>query len=97
MNTADAGRQAERTILAHWRTQLATVAVALLIVRQASPGLERGLAVGAVVVLVGATAAVGVHRQRRLVAGATAAAPRTAAAILFLVVALQVVALALVL
>lgn len=97
MNVADAGRQVERTILAHWRTQLAMLAVAVLIVRLAGAGAERVLAVIAMVVLVAAIAGIGLHRRRRLVGGVTAAAPRMTAAILLVVVALQLVALVLVL
>jgi hypothetical protein len=97
VNVTDAGRQVERTILAHWRTQLATLAVAVLIVRQAEGGLERAVAATLVVVLVAATAGIGLHRRRRLVAGATGPAPRVTGAILLVVVALQLVALVLVL
>jgi len=32
----EAGLQAERTVLAHWRTELAAVVAALLILRQAA-------------------------------------------------------------
>ena len=96
MNVTDAGRQVERTILAHWRTQLATLAVAVLIVRQAGAGVERAVAVTVMVVLVAATAGIGLHRRRHLVTGATGAAPRMIGAILLVVVAMQLVALVLV-
>jgi hypothetical protein len=39
------GLQVERTLLAHRRTQLATAAVSVLLVRGAEPGYERTVAV----------------------------------------------------
>jgi uncharacterized membrane protein YidH (DUF202 family) len=38
---------AERTVLAHWRTQLVVSVAVLLVVREATPGLERLVATSA--------------------------------------------------
>jgi len=98
-DSAEEGRglQAERTVLAHWRTDLAAVVVAMLVVRQATPGTERlvvlVLAVGSVAIVTAA----GLLRQRRLLAGGADAAPWTVATIAAAVAVLQAAALAVVL
>lgn len=89
----DPGRQAERTTLAHWRTELSAVAVAALIVRQAGAGAER-----IVVAVLGGLAAVtmvaaGWVRQRRLARPEPHAAPRVVALTVAGVLTLQALAL----
>ena len=93
MTDTEAGLQAERTVLAHWRTELAAAVVAMLILRQASSGGERAAIAVATGVAVTVLAVAGYRRQRRLVAGATEASPRTVVGIAVAVVLLQVAAL----
>jgi hypothetical protein len=94
---AEYGYQAERTVLAHWRTQLACLAVTALTILRSSPGAERwvvsALAGAALAVVVGT----GVRRQRRLLAGATRAEQATVLAITGATAVLQVSALVVVL
>jgi hypothetical protein len=91
------GRQAERTVLAHWRTQLAAVVVAMLMVRQAEPGGERWAVAGTAAVAVAIVVVAAFRRQRQLVGGLTSADPVTVHAIAGAVVVLQLAALAVVL
>lgn len=91
---AERGLQAERTVLAHWRTALATTVAALLVVRSSTPGPERAIVVAATVIAVVTVAVVGYRRQQALVAGRTGASPRTVLAVAGAVVALQVAAVA---
>jgi hypothetical protein len=90
-------RQAERTVLAHWRTELAAVAVTGLIARQAGHGVER-----VVVVIVGGLALIGMIwigwlRQRRLAQPDPTAAPHVVALTVAALLVLQVLALVVVL
>jgi hypothetical protein len=84
-----AGLQAERTVLAHWRTALATVVVAVLMVRQSATGTERVVAaiLAAMAVVVVSTAMI--RRQRGLAAGHVTASSGTVVAVTAAVVALQ--------
>jgi uncharacterized membrane protein YidH (DUF202 family) len=92
-----AGLQSERTILAHWRTALATIVVGLLVVRQSTPGTERAVAI-VVAAVAGAIACTAmIRRQRRLLAGPVTASPWTVAAVTLAVAALQLGALVVVL
>jgi hypothetical protein len=90
------GRQAERTVLAHWRTQLAAAVVAMLMVRQAAPGWQRWAVAIAVAAAVGVVVVSAVRRQRRLLGGATDADPVTVRAIAAAIAVLQLVAIAVV-
>lgn len=92
-----AGLQAERTILAHWRTALATIVVGLLVVRQSSPGAERVVVVALTALASTVAATAMVRRQRRLLAGPATAAPWTILAVTVAVAALQVGAVVVVL
>jgi hypothetical protein len=84
-----AGLQAERTVLAHWRTALATVVVALLMVRQSATGAERVAAVILAAMAVVVVSAAMIRRQRGLVAGHVTASRGTVVAVTTSVVALQ--------
>jgi hypothetical protein len=95
--TPDPARQAERTVLAHWRTELSAVAVTGLIARQAEAGAER-----LTVVVVGGLALVGLVwigwlRQRRLTEPDPPAAPRAIGLTVSALLVLQVLALVVVL
>jgi hypothetical protein len=95
--TETPGLQAERTVLAYWRTELAAFVVALLVVRQASAGAERAVvAVTSGLAIVALTMA-GVWRRRLILAGATGAAPRSTLIMTAAVALLQLLALVVVL
>lgn len=70
---AEQGYQAERTVLAHWRTQLASFAVAALLILRTAPGTERWVVCPAAVLAVALVAGAGLRRQRHLLAGRTQA------------------------
>ena len=93
----DEGRQAERTVLAHWRTELAAVAVTTLIARQAEAGAERVavVAVGGPVLL--AMVWIGWLRQRRLARPDPPAAPLAIGLTVTALAVLQVLALVVIL
>jgi hypothetical protein len=91
------GRQAERTALAHWRTELAIAAVAGLIVRQADPGYERVLTVTVSLVAVTAAVAAGWWRYHVLVRRDEGVSRRALGITLTAVLALQVVGLVVIL
>ncbi|MET0146436.1 MAG: hypothetical protein ABW122_16720 [Ilumatobacteraceae bacterium] len=91
------GRQTERTVLAHWRTELAVVVTAMLVVRHAGSGIERIVIVPAALVAVVAVIGVGWHRQRRLGRGDSRASPAAILVTVVGVVVLQVAAVVVVL
>jgi hypothetical protein len=93
----DEGRQPERTALAHWRTELAVAAVAGLIVRNARPGIQRVVVAAVAVVAVAAATAAGWWRTRQLDRRAQPTATRVLAITAAAVLALQAVALVVVL
>ena len=97
MSEGEAGLQAERTVLAHWRTGLAAVVVALLILRQASAGAERAVVAAATGAALALLAVAVSRRQRRLVEGRTAASVPTVVGIAVAVAVLQLAALVVVL
>ena len=94
---AHGGRQAERTVLSYWRTELAAMVVAMLLIREASPGGERAVVAVAVALAVAVTVGASSRRQRRLLAGRTAADPTAVLAIAGTVTVLQVVAITVIL
>jgi hypothetical protein len=95
----DRGLQPERTALAHARTVLALVAVAMLVVRQADGGTERIVVVVVAAVAVVTATATSLVRQRELRTTGTvrASSPLELGAIALAVAALQGLALLVVL
>jgi uncharacterized membrane protein YidH (DUF202 family) len=97
--TFDAGLQAERTILAYGRTQLVSVVVALLVVRDDHAGARHTVAVALAVGAVALVCVAAALRQRRLrLSALDAGSPgRTTASITVAVTLLQAMALVIVL
>jgi Domain of unknown function (DUF202) len=95
----DRGLQFERTTLAWWRTMLLTIVVALLIVRQSDPGVERwvaGVGIGTCLVVALAVAAMRVAQLQRRTVGAAAPGRRATIGLVAAMATMQVIGLVLV-
>jgi uncharacterized membrane protein YidH (DUF202 family) len=86
------GRQAERTVLAHLRTVLAMVVVAVLLERQATGGVERLVVTIVAVLALVVAAGFALRRDRRLRSDPRDAAPAQLGVVALSVVVLQVLA-----